>query len=203
MRENRSLTFLATAGAIALSALALGGCGGGGTTASPAPPKTVVDHTTASAPADPGDLSGLQQSFTTVIRRVTPEVVQISNARGLGSGIVFDAGGDIVTNAHVVAGGGPLDVTDSHGRTYHAKLVGSFAPDDLAVVRASGAALAAARFADSGSVRVGDIVLAIGNPLGLRSSVTQGRSTNPVELRCRTWSRPVRRSIPATAAARL
>jgi putative serine protease PepD len=174
MRESRSLTCLATTGAIALSALALGGCGGGGTTTSPAPPKTVADRTTASTPADPGELSNLQQSFATVISRVTPQVVQISNPRGLGSGIVFDGSGDIVTNAHVVAGGGPLDVTDSRGRSHHATLVGSFAPDDLAVVRASGASLPAATFAESGAVRVGDIVVAIGNPLGLRSSVTQG-----------------------------
>jgi hypothetical protein len=84
MRESRSLTFLATAGAIALTALALGGCGGGGTTASSLPAKTVVDHTTVSARADPGDLSELQQSFTAVISRVTPEVVQISTRKGLG-----------------------------------------------------------------------------------------------------------------------
>jgi trypsin-like peptidase len=79
------------------------------------------------------------------ISRVTQEVVQISNPRGLGSGVVFDGNGDIVTNAHVVAGGGPLAVTGSRGRTYHATLVGSFAAADLAVVHAAGASLPAER----------------------------------------------------------
>jgi S1-C subfamily serine protease len=101
-------------------------------------------------------------------------VVQISNPQGLGSGVVFDDRGDVVTNAHVVAGGGPLVVSDSRGHAYPATLVGSFVPDDVAVVRAQGASLRGATFAASGSLQVGDIVLAIGNPLGLRSSVTDG-----------------------------
>jgi S1-C subfamily serine protease len=80
----------------------------------------------------------------------------------------------MVTNAHVVTGGGPFQVTDSRGRTYRATLVGAFAADDLAVVHAKGASLRSASFADSRILRVGDIVLAVGNPLGLRSSVTNG-----------------------------
>jgi S1-C subfamily serine protease len=115
----------------------------------------------------------LQQQYVRAIGHVAPSVVQISNPRGLGSGIVFDSSGDVVTNAHVVAAGGPLQVGDSHGRTYKAKLVGAFAPDDLAVVHAQGASLPAATFSSS-KLKVGDIVLAVGNPLGLRSSVTNG-----------------------------
>ena len=107
---------------------------------------------TARVAAAPGAMSDLPQSFTTVISRVTPQVVQVSNPRGLGSGVVFDGNGDIVTNARVVAGGGPLEVTDARGRSYHATLVGAIAPDDLAVVRAGGASLSAATFADSGAV---------------------------------------------------
>ena len=169
MSARRPLTLLAAVAAIPLSALGVTACGGA--TGSPPGHGSGTD---ASTPAPPGALSELQQSFTTVISRVTPQVVQISNPRGLGSGVVFDGKGDIVTNAHVVAGGGPLQVTDSRGHTYHGTLVGSFAPDDLAVVHAAGASLPAATFAEAGSVRVGDIVVAIGNPLGLRSSVTQG-----------------------------
>ena len=105
---------------------------------------------------------------------MSPEVVQISTPRGLGSGVVFDSHGDVVTNAHVVAGGGPLEVTDSHGQRDRANLVGDFAPDDLAVVHAQHASLPAASFGDSRSLKVGDIVLALGNPLRLRSSVTNG-----------------------------
>jgi putative serine protease PepD len=139
---------------------------------------TKTTTVTAAAPsaraAAPAALADLQESFTSVINRVSPSVVQISTPRGLGSGVVFDGNADVVTNAHVVAGGGPLRVTDSRGDSYSAALVGSFTPDDLAVVRPQGATLPAVALARSGSVHVGDIVLAIGNPLGLRSSVTEG-----------------------------
>jgi putative serine protease PepD len=121
-----------------------------------------------------GAIAALQQSFVNVIQRVSPDVVQISTPNGLGSGVVFDSSGDVVTNAHVVAGGGPYTVTNSHGRRLHATLVGTFTPDDLAVVHASGGSLPAAAFANSRNLKVGEMVLAIGNPLGLRSSVTNG-----------------------------
>jgi putative serine protease PepD len=100
-------------------------------------------------------------------------VVQIQNPQGLGSGVVFDSNGNIVTNNHVVAGGGPYTVT-AGAHSYSAKLVGTFPPDDLAVVRVSEANLTPALFANSSKLEVGDIAIAIGNPLGLRSSVTDG-----------------------------
>ena len=148
-----------------LSALLLSACGGSAT-------KSVTSAARAGGDSRSG--SGLQEDFVQVISRVSPEVVQISTPRGLGSGVVFDSHGDVVTNAHVVAGGGPLEVADSHGQRYRANLVGDFAPDDLAVVHAQHASLPAASFSDSRSLKVGDIVLALGNPLGLRSSVTNG-----------------------------
>jgi putative serine protease PepD len=163
MSSNRSIATLVL---VCLVTLALGGCGGSSS--------TVVTVSAPSAGAAPPALTGLQQSFVTVIARVAPMVVQISTPQGLGSGVVFDSSGDVVTNAHVVAGGGPLQVTDPRGHNYHATLVGTFAPDDLAVVHAQGAHLRSATFARSGALHVGDIVLAIGNPLGLRSSVTEG-----------------------------
>ncbi len=129
---------------------------------------STADHASAGSP------ESLQEQYLRVIARVEPSVVQISNPQGLGSGIALDDRGDIVTNAHVIAGGGPYEVTDSKGKVYSAKLVGSFTPDDLAVVHAEGASLRPAQFARSSSLEVGDIVLAIGNPLGLRSSVTSG-----------------------------
>src|SRR5579875_305236 len=145
-------------------AAALAGCGGSAS-------RRTVTVRTSSAP--PGS-SSLQSEFVNVIDRVSPAVVQISTPSDLGSGVVFDSRDDVVTNAHVIASGGPYRVTDSHGRTYPATLVGEFAPDDLAVVHAQGASLSPASFANSKALRVGDIVLAIGNPLGLRSSVTNG-----------------------------
>jgi putative serine protease PepD len=151
--------------AMLLSALLLSACGGSA-------PKTVTSAARADGSSRPG--SGLQAAFVQVISRVSPDVVQISTPRGLGSGVVFDNHGDVVTNAHVVAGGGPLEITDAHGHSYPANLVGAFVPDDLAVVHAQHALLPAASFGDSSALKVGDIVLALGNPLGLRSSVTNG-----------------------------
>ena len=100
--------------------------------------------------------------------------MQIEDQTGLGSGIVLTAAGDIVTNNHVVDGGRSFTVTTSSGKRYPARLVGSFPADDLAVIRVSGARLTPAKFADSSKLQVGDLAIAIGNPLGLRSSVTEG-----------------------------
>jgi putative serine protease PepD len=126
--------------------------------------------------ADPPRPSGLalQSAFVEVVRSVSPSVVQIEDQRGLGSGIVLDSAGNIVTNNHVVSGSSSFTVTASNGTRYPAKLVGSFPPDDLAVIRVSGARLKPAVFAASSKLEVGDLAIAIGNPLGLRSSVTEG-----------------------------
>jgi S1-C subfamily serine protease len=122
-----------------------------------------------------GGAASLQSAFEQVVRTVSPQVVQISQPAGLGSGIVFDGKGDIVTNAHVVGAAKNVVVTVSTGQTYPAKVVGTFEPDDLALVRVTDGNLPpAATFADSSKLAVGEIVLAIGNPLGLTSSVTQG-----------------------------
>ena len=108
-------------------------------------------------------------------RRVQPEVAQIRTDSGLGSGVIFDAKGNIVTNAHVVEGASTLSVTLADGRRFTARLVGSYAPDDLAVISiGAGHALRPAAFANSSKVDVGDLVLAVGNPLGFQSSVTDG-----------------------------
>jgi S1-C subfamily serine protease len=102
-------------------------------------------------------------------------VVEISTPTGLGSGVVYDAQGDILTNNHVVAGATQFQVTFPDGQTVPATLVGTFAPDDLAVIKVTPiAALVPATFADSSKLQVGDVTLAIGNPLALASSVTQG-----------------------------
>jgi putative serine protease PepD len=122
----------------------------------------------ASPSAGPGD------GFASVVEAAGPSVVQIRSSRGLGSGVVYDQAGDIVTNAHVVAGSNRFTVTAADGSTHTGTLRGVFAEGDLAVVSVTGAKLRPARFADSAKVRAGEYALAIGNPLGLRSSVTQG-----------------------------
>jgi S1-C subfamily serine protease len=124
--------------------------------------------TAATESGAPGD------GFAAVVDAAGPSVVQIRSARGLGSGIVYDGAGHVVTNAHVVAGSTTFQVTLANGSTHKGTLRGVFKQGDLAVVEVSGATLKPARFADSSKVRTGEYALAIGNPLGLRSSVTQG-----------------------------
>jgi putative serine protease PepD len=118
--------------------------------------------------------AALQNAFVSVFRKVSPSVVQIETSEGLGSGIVFDKKGDIVTNNHVVGTSKTFTVTTSTGRQLKGTLVGTFAADDLAVIEVGGGSLHPAAFADSSKLRVGDLAMAIGNPLGLQSSVTQG-----------------------------
>ena len=129
-----------------------------------------------SAAASSGPAS-LQQQYEQVVSRVLPSVVEISTSQGSGSGVVYDGKGDIVTNAHVVGSAATVRVSPaSGGKALAATVLGVFAPDDLAVIRVdSGAgALHPASFGRSASVQVGEIVLAMGNPLGLTGTVTDG-----------------------------
>ena len=109
-----------------------------------------------------------------VIKSVSPTVVQIQCGRSLGAGIVFDDRGDVVTNAHVVSGARSCTVALSSDEKHSASVMGSDAAHDVAVVHLAGATPEPATFGDSRQVQVGDMVLAMGNPLGLQSSVTQG-----------------------------
>lgn len=118
--------------------------------------------------------SQLQQEFESVVAAVAPSVVQIQTPEGLGSGIVFDAKGDIVTNNHVVGTAKTVTVTLASGKQVSGTLVGTFAPDDLAVIHVDATGLKPAAFADYSKLRVGQLALAVGNPLGFRSSVTDG-----------------------------
>jgi serine protease Do len=93
---------------------------------------------------------------------------------GVGSGVVVSRDGLILTNHHVVDGAEEIVIETTDDRTYRAKLVGSDPPSDLAVLKVEGANLPALGLADSDRVRVGDVVLAVGNPLGIGQTVTQG-----------------------------
>jgi putative serine protease PepD len=133
------------------------------------------DRSASSTPAVPvgRPAATFQEQLVRDVRAVSPSVVQIATSSGLGSGVVYDNKGNIVTNAHVVGGAKTFKVTLASG-SHTGKLVGSFPPDDLAVVQVEGATPKPASFADSSKIEVGDVALAIGNPLGLRSSVTDG-----------------------------
>ncbi len=134
----------------------------------------VASPASTSAANVPASAAALQQQFVQVVKQVGPAVVLIQTSQGLGSGIVFTSTGDIVTNNHVVAGASSFQVSLADGKQYPGRLVGSFAPDDLAVLHINATGLQPATFADSKSLAVGDLAMAIGNPLGLQSSVTEG-----------------------------
>ncbi|MYW00882.1 PDZ domain-containing protein [Streptomyces sp. SID3343] len=124
-----------------------------------------------------GAAGDLQAQYQQVVRTVLPSVVQITTQSGLGSGVVYDDKGNIVTNAHVVGQATTFEVTlPNASKPLTAKLVASFAPDDLAVIRLDNPPgdLKPARFGDSSKLQVGQITMAMGNPLGLDSSVTEG-----------------------------
>ena len=123
-----------------------------------------------------GTAQALEQDFTRVVHATLPSIVEIVSPSGLGSGVIFDDKGDVVTNAHVVGKSASFEVRPSTGtRQFPATLVGSYPPDDLAVIRIQGAPhLKPARFGRSSTLEVGDIVLAMGNPLGLDATVTNG-----------------------------
>ncbi|MFC1400468.1 MULTISPECIES: S1C family serine protease [Streptacidiphilus] len=131
---------------------------------------------TATAAAS-GAGNDLQTDYQNTVKAVLPSVVQITAGESLGSGIVYDKTGDIVTNAHVIGSGRSFKVTlaDSSA-TLDATLVYSYPTSDLAVIKLTNppSDIRPAVFADTSKVEVGQIVLAMGNPLGLESSVTQG-----------------------------
>jgi putative serine protease PepD len=121
--------------------------------------------------------SRLQSQYERVVREVLPSVVQITTDTSTGSGVVYDRDGDIVTNEHVIGGAKTVRVQESVGNTtLTAKVVGKFNPDDIEVIRVANDAgsLKPAKFANSNDTQIGQIVLAMGNPLGLTDSVTQG-----------------------------
>ncbi|HWS53202.1 MAG TPA: DegQ family serine endoprotease, partial [Pyrinomonadaceae bacterium] len=94
--------------------------------------------------------------------------------RGLGSGVIVSADGYILTNHHVVDGAEEITVELTDNRTLRAKLVGSDPPSDLAVLKVEERGLPVLPLGNSDTVRVGDVVLAIGNPLGIGQTVTSG-----------------------------
>ncbi|MET8327930.1 trypsin-like peptidase domain-containing protein [Streptomyces sp. NPDC005181] len=161
--------------AAGLCAIALvSGCSGSNSNASQAG-ATKPGSTQQNSATRPAD--DLQAGFQTVIKNVLPSVVQIDASNSLGSGIVYDDKGHIVTNAHVVGEEKTFKVTIATGeKVLSASLVAAYPQQDLAVIKLDDvpSGLEPATFGESEKVEVGQIVLAMGSPLGLSSSVTQG-----------------------------
>lgn len=95
-------------------------------------------------------------------------------AASLGSGVLIDSQGFVVTNYHVVEAAEAIEVALADGRSYAASVVGADPETDLAVLKIEAKSLAAIRFAESKTLQVGDVVLAIGNPYGFGQTVTMG-----------------------------
>jgi S1-C subfamily serine protease len=126
-------------------------------------------------------LDAYSQAVVSVVDGVGPSVVGVHARRGsgrrgegAGSGVIVASDGYVLTNSHVVHGAGELEVSLTDGRRLAASLTGDDPASDLAVVRAAGQRLPAARFGESARLRAGQLVIAIGNPFGFQSTVSAG-----------------------------
>jgi serine protease Do len=122
----------------------------------------------------------LSGELTALAERVRPSVVEIRSDRGGGAGVIWSPDGRIVTNHHVVPGD-RARVVLADGRSFDATVERRDADQDLAVLRVQATDLPAATIGDSLAVRVGQLVIAIGNPLGVPRVVTVGIISGPTE----------------------
>src|SRR5437879_11130130 len=133
----------------------------------------------AAAKDDIALLDDYSRTIVSAVDRVTPSVVNIESRAngsrgGSGSGFIIAPDGFILGNSHVLHGAREIVVNLSDGRESRAQLVGDDPDTDLAVIRIDAAQLSHVRLADSETLRVGQIAIAIGNPLGFQASVTAG-----------------------------
>jgi 2-alkenal reductase len=149
-----------------------------------APAETVVEvaepaaSVAATAANDPmADLFVQEQAYVSIYEQVNPAVVNIIVGSGQGSGFLFNNAGHIVTNNHVVAGGNEIIVRFDNGLDLPATIVGTDPSSDLAVIQVDASQITditPVTLADSDALKVGQIVIAIGSPFGLQSSMTTG-----------------------------
>lgn len=171
---------------VAVAALTVASGAGSGAVAA-----ALIDHgaaaasTSSAVPTTPTSTnSTASTAATTIYTQDSPGVVTITvSVRGgqaIGSGIVLDTSGDILTNAHVISGAQKIDVAFSDGTTVPGTVVGSNTAADLAVIHVSVAAavLHPLTLGSSATVRVGDSVYAIGSPFGLSGSLSEGIVSN-------------------------
>jgi S1-C subfamily serine protease len=178
------------AGLLALSVLISGATISRNAAPAPAPTPTAT-RTQAAVIAPVASVvssvaAALNSATTSAAAAAAPSVVKVESAVGLGSGVIIDARGYIVTNYHVLfsTNAAPdknavYTITLASGQSYQARVAGTDAPDDLAVLKITAPKLRALPLADSAALRAGDLVLAVGNPLGYAQTVTLGIVSTP------------------------
>src|SRR5262252_5160047 len=126
-------------------------------------------------------LDAVSSGIAALVDRVGPAVVRVEAARngrrsgGIGSGVIISPDGLVLTNSHVIHGHNEARLADSEGRILEARLIGEDRDTDLALLRVTAARrLASAVLGDSKELRRGQLVVAIGNPLGFEFTVTSG-----------------------------
>ncbi|HEY2373254.1 MAG TPA: trypsin-like peptidase domain-containing protein [Gaiellaceae bacterium] len=129
---------------------------------------------TTEEPGDEEPLDAYSRTVTAVAERLSPSVANLRVRRGGGSGVVITPDGFLLTSAHVVARSGSGNATFADGRELEFEVVGADPLSDLAVLRIAGERVTAAELGDADSLRVGQLVVAIGNPQGFAGSVTAG-----------------------------
>ena len=145
--------------------------------------ETSLSATSDFLPPVPDDelLDAYSRAVSGAAARIMPSVVNLEvwhgqhgKQRGSGSGFFFTPDGFLLTNSHVVSGASRVQVTLADGARYDATIVGDDPHTDLAVIRISAPTQLAARLGDSGTIRAGQVVVAVGNPLGFQCTVTAG-----------------------------
>jgi S1-C subfamily serine protease len=176
-----SLPLVVIAGIALLSAAVGAGTGAGIASLVDNGSNTTSTAVTASAPASSSATSQTGAvSIADLYTRLRPSVVQLDvtspSGGGTGSGVILDTEGHIVTNYHVVQGTNEIDVKLSDGTVVTGSVVGTDPGDDLAVIKIdpAGATLTPVALADTSQLRIGDSVIAIGNPLDLEATLTEG-----------------------------
>ncbi len=169
--DRRSALVGGIAGFLLAALIVVGGLtiGPRAATAQPAatPQPTSSPGPNAATTPAPGTVAAVAQS-------VGPAVVSVRTDQGLGSGVIYDPSGLILTNAHVIQGAQSITIGLVDGRHFSASVVGADPGFDVAVLRINGSNLPTATLGDSANLQVGDPVAAIGNPFGFDHTLTSG-----------------------------